>query len=207
MKTPLAKSTFAATVLASWMMAGPLLAEQDNYTDLTGQEVTEDELVSALQIPVRGIGAGCAVFQEEMTRMTRGIGTLPTTAAEVPALQTMKSAGLSATFDLDSAQLTPLAKEQFKTVAEALNSNSLANQCFQIAGHTCDLGDAEHNMELSRERADAVKNYLVAQGVDPERLITTGYGETSPIVPNTSEEQRRKNRRVEVGALAPMSVE
>lgn len=204
MKTSIAIPTMA---LAALLSASPLQAEQDNFTDLTGQEVTESELVSALQIPVRGIGAGCSSFQEQMTRKTRGIGKQPTTAAEVPALPTMKSAGLTATFDLNSAQLTPQAQAQFKTVAEALNSKSLVNQCFQIAGHTCDLGDAGHNMELSRERADAVKSYLVAQGVDPERLITTGFGETSPMVDNSSEDLRRKNRRVEVGALAPAGIE
>jgi OOP family OmpA-OmpF porin len=88
-------------------------------------------------------------------------------------------------------------------VASALESDELKNQCFQVAGHTCDLGDNAYNMELSMKRAAAVKDYLVSQGVNPNRLMTTGFGETSPMVPNSGEAQRSKNRRVDLGALPP----
>jgi outer membrane protein OmpA-like peptidoglycan-associated protein len=52
-----------------------------------------------------------------------------------------------------------------------------------------------------------VKDYLVANGVTEERLVTTGFGETSPMVPNDSSAAREKNRRVDVGALAPPNLE
>jgi len=48
-----------------------------------------------------------------------------------------------------------------------------------------------------------VKQFLVAQGVDGERLVTTGFGETAPLVDNATDESRRKNRRVDLGALPP----
>jgi outer membrane protein OmpA-like peptidoglycan-associated protein len=92
-------------------------------------------------------------------------------------------------------------------MAEALNSQDLAAQCFQLAGHTCDLGDDAYNIDLSRKRAQSVKDYLVANGVTEDRLVTTGFGETSPMVPNDSSAAREKNRRVDVGALAPPNLE
>lgn len=175
----------------------------DKSTDLTGKDFSADELVSALAIPVRGLGVDCSAQQQELEQLTRGIDSLPTTAEEVPALQPMKSASVTATFDINSDRLTPAAKQRLQVVASALESKELKNQCFQVAGHTCDLGDNGYNMELSMKRAAAVKEYLVSLGVDSNRLMTTGFGETSPMVPNAGEAERRKNRRVDLGALPP----
>ena len=68
-----------------------------------------------------------------------------------------------------------------------------------IEGHTDSIGDADYNLELSRQRADAVKDYLVREfGISWARLKTKGYGEEKPIVDNDVESIRHKNRRVEV---------
>lgn len=176
-------------------------------TDLTWTEPSVDQLVAALDIPVRGVEAKCASYQEEMTRLTRGIGMIPKTAKDVPSLDTMKSAAVSPTFEKNSANLTPEAKSLLETVAKALQTPELSAQCFQLAGHTCDLGEDGYNVDLSRERAEAVKSFLVQQGVSGDRLVTTGFGETSPMVPNETEESRQKNRRVDLGALAPAALE
>jgi outer membrane protein OmpA-like peptidoglycan-associated protein len=183
---------------------------QGNSTDLTGQDVTAEQLVEALNIPTRGIEAKCSPYQEQMTRLTRGIGVSAgdiKTADDVPAIEPVKSASVSATFELNSATLTAQSEELLSTVAVALNSQDLSAQCFQLAGHTCDLGDDAYNMDLSRKRADTVKAYLVSKGVAEDRLITTGYGETAPMVANDSETSREKNRRVDLGALAPVGLE
>jgi len=192
-----------------WMLAlcGASVAQTDQATDLTGQSVTVQQLVAALDIPIRGVDAKCAPFQQQMSQLTRGVGSSPKSAAEVPALMPMKTASVSATFELDSDQLTGPAKTLLQTVAEALNTPELSAQCFQLAGHTCDLGDSSHNLELSERRAAAVKAFLVERGVSENRLVTTGFGETSPLVPNESEERRQKNRRVDLGALAPAALE
>ena len=67
-----------------------------------------------------------------------------------------------------------------------------------IAGHTDDTGPYQYNMNLSMARADAVKNYLMAQNVQSVRLETQGYGPNYPAVPNTSDANRAQNRRVEI---------
>ena len=65
-----------------------------------------------------------------------------------------------------------------------------------ITGHTCNVGTAKNNIILGRRRAMFVKNHMVNLGADPKRLLVESKGESMPIVPNTTEENRRKNRRV-----------
>ncbi|WP_266365859.1 OmpA family protein [Tellurirhabdus rosea] len=67
----------------------------------------------------------------------------------------------------------------------------------EISGHTDDRGDAAANLELSRKRAQSVVSFLVKAGIGPERIRSAGYGETKPLVPNSSEENRQQNRRIE----------
>jgi outer membrane protein OmpA-like peptidoglycan-associated protein len=66
-----------------------------------------------------------------------------------------------------------------------------------IIGHTDKTADAAYNMKLSEERAQSMKDYLVAQGVDPTKLMTKGMGETDPIAENATEQGRFRNRRIE----------
>ena len=68
----------------------------------------------------------------------------------------------------------------------------------QISGHTDNVGDDQKNLVLSKKRAEAVKAYLVYQGIDEARLNTLFFGETMPIASNDTPEGRQKNRRVEM---------
>jgi outer membrane protein OmpA-like peptidoglycan-associated protein len=68
----------------------------------------------------------------------------------------------------------------------------------QINGHTDEVGSAEYNKKLSKERAEAVANYLIQNGIRQDRLKTKGFGNSEPIAPNDTEEGRLKNRRVEI---------
>ncbi len=68
--------------------------------------------------------------------------------------------------------------------------------CVNIEGHTDSLGDPKKNLQLSQERATAVKTYLVAHGVEARRLSALGLGDTRPLAPNAKAEGRELNRRV-----------
>lgn len=67
----------------------------------------------------------------------------------------------------------------------------------EISAHTDNVGVYSRNMRLSKQRAQSVFNYLVKTGVDKKRLVSKGYGSAKPLVPNTSKENKAKNRRVE----------
>jgi len=68
----------------------------------------------------------------------------------------------------------------------------------ELHGHTDNTGTEQYNMKLSEDRVEAVKDFLVANGVDPKRIKTFYYGESKPIAENKSEAGRQRNRRVEM---------
>ncbi|MDZ7624240.1 MAG: OmpA family protein [Ignavibacteriaceae bacterium] len=71
------------------------------------------------------------------------------------------------------------------------------NIIVEISGHTDDVGSVTTNRVLSQKRADSVRFWLINKGIAPDRIISKGYGEDFPRVPNDSEENRRTNRRIE----------
>ncbi len=73
-----------------------------------------------------------------------------------------------------------------------------------VAGHADSVGPDDKNMELSQRRAGSVSSYLGGQGIDPQRLVATGYGETQPVASNDTPEGRSQNRRVEI-TLQPIT--
>lgn len=99
-------------------------------------------------------------------------------------------------FAFDSAVVRESAKPTLARVARALLDHP--DRTLVVTGHTCDVGPASYNMGLSERRAAAVRSYLVDSGIDASRIVSQGRGETSPLVPNNSEEARALNRRVEL---------
>ena len=71
----------------------------------------------------------------------------------------------------------------------------------EVSGHTDDVGSDAVNQRISEQRANAVASYLMAQGVQRERLETVGMGKRFPIADNATEQGRARNRRVEIRLL------
>lgn len=81
------------------------------------------------------------------------------------------------------------------SVVDTLKSNPELS--VHIQGHTDSDGDATFNQTLSEDRANAIKLFFISKGINPDKLTTVGYGDTRPAFPNTSKENKQKNRRVE----------
>ncbi len=81
--------------------------------------------------------------------------------------------------------------------------NKAKNWTLEIQGHTDDKGGDDFNMKLSQGRADSVKNYLITKGVLLDSITAKGFGESKPLVPNDSDANRDKNRRVEFKITKP----
>jgi OmpA-OmpF porin, OOP family len=103
-------------------------------------------------------------------------------------------------FDIDKTDLKPESAGTLAEVAKLLKAD--ASLKLEVAGHTDNTGAAAHNLQLSAGRAAAVVNALVANyGIDRARLQAKGYGDSKPVAPNDSEQNRAKNRRVELRKL------
>ena len=103
-------------------------------------------------------------------------------------------------FDLDKATLQPESAKQLQHVVTLLKNNS--DLTLEVQGHTDDQGSDEYNLKLSQNRAETVVAYLCLFGIDTRQIVPKGYGESKPLMPNTTEEGRAKNRRVELVKLA-----
>ena len=103
-------------------------------------------------------------------------------------------------FSSNNATLDPSGYEMLNNLADYLKRKK--NTKIRIDGHTDDQGDAAANLRLSQQRAEAVRKYLIEQGVIPTNLTVKGFGEIKPIADNSTPEGRAKNRRTEIQVVS-----
>jgi outer membrane protein OmpA-like peptidoglycan-associated protein len=98
-------------------------------------------------------------------------------------------------FDFNKSELRPESRTELRYLVDLLKAHPQYK--IQIEGHTDSVGTAAYNMKLSEARANAVKQYLITQGIAAKRLTAKGFGATRPLDTNATEEGRQKNRRTE----------
>jgi outer membrane protein OmpA-like peptidoglycan-associated protein len=103
-------------------------------------------------------------------------------------------------FDVNKAALRPAAITNLNELAAILKKYEDTN--ILIEGHTDATGTDEHNLELSRQRAQSVANQLASLQVNPARFTIMGYGESQPIATNDTSEGKQQNRRVDLAIMA-----
>lgn len=119
-------------------------------------------------------------------------------AAAAPASKVTFSA--DALFDFGKSELKPDGKAGLDGLVTRIKGINL--EVAIAVGHTDSVGSDEFNQRLSLARANAVKAYLVSQGIDAARIRTDGKGESQPVADNATAEGRAKNRRVEIDVVA-----
>ncbi|MFK8001570.1 MAG: OmpA family protein [Polyangiales bacterium] len=103
------------------------------------------------------------------------------------------------TFALNSAEILPASERTLNIARQILSDNPDAR--VEVGGHTDNTGARQHNMQLSRARADSVKAWLSGHGIEASRMTTRGYGPTQPAATNETEEGRAQNRRIEFSRI------
>ena len=124
------------------------------------------------------------------------IAAKPKAAPQAAAKVTLNADAL---FDFDKSVLKPAAKASLDSLAGKVKSLTL--EVIVAVGHTDSIGTDAYNQKLSIRRAEAVKKYLVSQGIEAKRIYVEGKGESQPVADNKTKEGRAKNRRVQIEAI------
>ncbi|MFZ4797282.1 MAG: OmpA family protein [Bacteroidia bacterium] len=123
-----------------------------------------------------------------------GCPTVTVVPTRLKALVVASKKGIQ--FETGSAVLKPMSYNILNQISDELKTNK--NLQFIIQGHTDNKGNAAKNLELSKNRAKAVANYLISKGIDIKRISSEGFGGSKPIAENKTEKGRALNRRVDL---------
>ncbi len=150
----------------------------DDEATLDTQGVNADQSASA----TTGQGPLSDIYAEDVN------GPAPGSQADL-----VTNIGDRVFFGNDRYDLTPEARGLLEGQANWLNQYSSLN--VTVEGHADERGTREYNLALAERRANSVKNYLIALGVDPRRVTTVSFGKERPAVPGTNETAWAQNRR------------
>ncbi len=134
----------------------------------------------------------------------RAVEVMPEPRFKERVIATEVTLADQATFGLDSAEIRPVAQATLQNLVSEIREGRLVGR-IQVVGHTCDLGPAAYNQGLSDRRAEAVVEYFRSAGIGVDEITWEGRGEQEPRHPNDSEENRSRNRRVEIAFVTEQS--
>ncbi|WP_317705469.1 OmpA family protein [Methylomarinovum caldicuralii] len=146
-----------------------------------------------------GMGVGAYMDRQEAILRQKLAGTGVRLAREGNNLRLIMPGNI--TFATNSSEIAPQFYSTLNAIALVLRE--YPETLIEITGHTDSTGSEEYNLQLSQRRAQAVAQYLIAQGVAPNRIIARGMGESMPIADNSTPQGRAMNRRVEI-RIRPM---
>lgn len=158
----------------------------------------------AILAVVIGFMSGCSsnktveepeTTMEPDTTMDSGMGVDDTAVAVDDGMDAIADVAKVFYFEFDSAVLKPEARAALIAHAEYIRSDSAS---VRLEGHADERGSREYNMALGERRANAVRDFLVLQGVNSSDIETVSYGEERPVEMGSSEYSWSKNRRVEL---------
>ena len=137
--------------------------------------------------------------EAELNRMQEALQSIVETRRT--AVGMVLNLGDRVEFEFDEAELRAPERELLARIAGVLIASAGQGYAIQVFGHTDDVGSAGYNQQLSERRAQAVMEYLVDAGVDPAIMTMQGMGKTLPLVADTTEQARARNRRVEIAIV------
>jgi len=147
-----------------------------------------------------GMGVGAYMDRQEAILRQKLAGTGVRVVREGNNLRLIMPGNI--TFATDSAEIAPQFYSTLNAVALVLKE--FPETLIEVTGHTDSTGSEAYNLQLSQQRANSVAQYLIAQGIAPNRILAKGMGESMPIAPNDTPEGRAMNRRVEI-RIRPMT--
>ncbi len=157
--------------------------------------VSDAQYERGLQAASQGANYRRAAEDVCLRRTARMEREVEAVGGRVAELERVREIIRGVTFERDSAVLTQSAKTVLNVVANRLIRAPVK---VEVAGFTSSTGKAEHNLELSQRRAEAVRDYLIRRGVNPDNLTAKGFGMADPIASNETQEGRNANKRVEL---------
>jgi len=150
------------------------------------------------------IGTLEVIAVDDKTSLTKVASTEPMKNLTLDFRRFMVGDAAAPALKLDSAvmfapgraDLAPRATQELQTAAKQIQA--IGPREIVVEGHTDNVGDPKINYQLSLQRAENVRAFLIRQGLPDNKIKAVGYGDTRPVVPNDTEENKQKNRRIEV---------
>ena len=198
------RTIFLMSIIFSFVSVGSAICEQPEF-----QETAEGIIKSLTKSPtvrtrgvVRKRGFSAAPQSRSIVVKERIDNKYVEKILTIYQDQPTAHANLKIEFDINSYRIRPEAYPLLKELGTAMRDEKLKDKSFYINGHTDSDGLQEHNLELSVNRAESVKDFLVGNfSIPAYRLKVMGYGEGVPLTDNTNEWSKQINRRVEIKLL------